>query len=155
MNFTIDIEVETVVSAEIPPLLQTTAIAALTQQQLDTPAHLTLLLTDDNTLQQLNHRYRGLNKVTDVLSFEDGAAIAPNAPIYLGDIAISVPQAARQAGRGGHSVSAELQLLTVHGVLHLLGYDHATAEEQAVMWAAQATILSAIHAPIVAPKLMS
>lgn len=153
MSFTVHVEVETVVSAEIPSLLQTTAVAALTQQQADAPAHLTLLLTGDDTLQQLNLSYRGINKVTDVLSFEDGAAIAPDQPVYLGDIAISVPQAVRQADRGGHSVSAELQLLTVHGVLHLLGYDHATPEEQATMWTAQAAILGAIHAPIVAPKL--
>ena len=157
MTFSIVIEIETLaladVSAEISTLLQTTAAAALVDQQVAPPADLTILLTDDDTLRNLNRTYRGIDKTTDVLSFTDGEAPTPDAPIYLGDLAISLPQAARQAVQGGHSVSAELQLLTVHGVLHLLGYDHATPDEKAAMWQAQAAILASINAPITTPVI--
>ena len=153
MSFEVVVQVEANISAEISPLLQATAVAALQHQQAIAPASVTILLTNDATLQQLNLAYRGIDKITDVLSFEDGEAPIPDAPINLGDIAISVAQAARQAAAGGHAVSAELQLLTVHGVLHLLGYDHATPAEQAAMWSAQAAILTQINAPITAPKL--
>ena len=154
MTFSIIIEAEVEVSAEIPDLLQATAIAALHHQQVAPPADLTILLTDDSTLHHLNRTYRGIDKTTDVLSFTDGEAPAPDAPIYLGDLAISLPQATRQAMQGGHPVSAELQLLTVHGVLHLLGYDHATPDEKASMWQAQADILTELNAPITAPVLV-
>ena len=159
MTFSIVVEVEVVLStekdlsAEVPALLQSTAIATLIAQQVAPPADLTVLLTDDDTLQNLNRTYRGIDKTTDVLSFTDGEPPFAGAPVYLGDIAISVPQAARQAAAGGHSVAAELQLLTVHGVLHLLGHDHATAAEKAAMWQAQAAILTQINAPIVAPAV--
>jgi probable rRNA maturation factor len=63
---------------------------------------------------------------------------------YLGDIAISLPRATAQAEAAGHPVAAELQLLTVHGVLHLLGHDHAEPEEKAAMWAAQAAVLATL-----------
>ncbi|MGB1253863.1 MAG: rRNA maturation RNase YbeY [Candidatus Promineifilaceae bacterium] len=152
MTFSIVVETEVATSAEIPALLQSTARTALTQQQVAQSADVTILLTDDATLRNLNQTYRGIDKVTDVLSFTDGEAPTPDAPIYLGDLAISLPQATRQAERGGHVVSAELQLLVVHGVLHLLGYDHATPAEKAAMWAAQAAILTQLNAPITAPS---
>jgi probable rRNA maturation factor len=60
---------------------------------------------------------------------------------YLGDVVISVPRAAAQAREAGHSLEAEAQLLVIHGVLHLLGHDHAEAQEKDRMWAAQAEIL--------------
>ena len=60
---------------------------------------------------------------------------------YLGDIIISVPTATRQAQKGGHSLEAELQLLMIHGVLHLLGYDHDTLEGKKRMWSKQKEIL--------------
>jgi probable rRNA maturation factor len=71
---------------------------------------------------------------------------------YLGDIAISVPMAKRQAKAGGHSLKSELQLLTVHGTLHLLGYDHEEAEEKKLMWAAQSSILAQVGAEITSPE---
>ncbi len=153
MSFDIEIQMEVELSAEIQALLQTTAQTALIQQSAPNPSSLTLMLTDDAVLRDLNRSYRGFDKPTDVLSFEDGEAPFEGAPIYLGDIAISVPQAERQAEAGGHVVSAELQLLTVHGVLHLLGYDHATPDEKAAMWQAQAAILTELNAPIVAPAI--
>jgi rRNA maturation RNase YbeY len=66
---------------------------------------------------------------------------------YLGDIIISVQRAAAQAEARGHAVEAEVQLLVIHGVLHLLGHDHAEAEEKARMWAAQSEALERIGIP--------
>jgi probable rRNA maturation factor len=94
-------------------------------------AHVDILLTDDGTLQELNLRYRGLDKPTDVLSFAqldciDGAPELPQAqegPIVLGDVVISVDTAQRQSVEHGVSLDRELALLTVHGILHLIGFE--------------------------------
>lgn len=85
------------------------------------------MLCDDAFIQQLNARYRGLDKPTDVLSFaqEDGEDEEPG-PRVLGDIVISVPTAERQAKRAGWPVESEVTLLAIHGLLHLLGYDDET-----------------------------
>ncbi|MEX0788209.1 MAG: rRNA maturation RNase YbeY [Anaerolineales bacterium] len=87
------------------------------------PAQVTVVLTDDRTLRRLNRRFASLDRATDVLSFP--AEAPPRAARYLGDVVISVPRARRQAASRGHPVRSELSLLAVHGVLHLLGYDHA------------------------------
>lgn len=104
-------------------------------------ADMTIVLTDDRQLHELNVDYLGVDAPTDVLSFPAGEVDPETEALYLGDIAISIPRAAQQAQTGGHSVEAEAQLLVVHGTLHLLGYDHGTDEEKAVMWAEQAKVL--------------
>ncbi len=147
------IEVSNTVSAEVETieLLQNTAIAALVDQAVPAPASVALLLTDDETLQALNLTFRNVDKPTDVLSFTDGEPAFPDAPIHLGDIAISMERAATQAAANGHSQQAELQLLVVHGILHLLGYDHGDSAEKAAMWQAQSTILAALECEITSP----
>jgi probable rRNA maturation factor len=85
---------------------------------------LTILLCGDAFLRRLNARYRGKDRSTDVLSFPAGDERHPDGTRPLGEIAISVPQAARQARAAGHSLARELRLLALHGYLHLLGYDH-------------------------------
>ncbi len=119
----------------------------LAHQQVEPSASLTILLTDDTQLQALNRDYRGYDQTTDVLSFADGTTL-PDIGLYLGDIAISVTQAQRQADAGGHTLLAELRLLVVHGVLHLLGHDHGEPDEQARMWQAQAEILAHTNTPL-------
>lgn len=104
-------------------------------------ADLTIALTDDRQLHELNLDYLGVDSPTDVLSFPAGEVDPETEDLYLGDIAISIPRAKQQAEAGGHPVEAEAQLLVVHGTLHLLGYDHSTDEEKTVMWAAQAKVL--------------
>jgi rRNA maturation RNase YbeY len=76
-------------------------------------------------MRALNNRYRGKDRVTDVLSFSfrEGAHSSVQTS-HLGDIVIAVPEAVRQAHRAGHSVEREIELLLVHGLLHLAGYDH-------------------------------
>jgi probable rRNA maturation factor len=91
----------------------------------------TVLLTTDAVLRNLNRRFRGKNKSTDVLSFPADTAIPgskhltePSAEKIAGDLAISIPTARRQAAEQGHSLSTEVKVLILHGVLHLAGYDH-------------------------------
>ena len=127
---------------------------AVLQSERVISAELTLVMTDDVTVQRLNRIYRHVDAPTDVLAFamtetrgDSGptfvaapAAEQGNVP-YLGDIIISYPTAARQAKVAGHSLVAELALLVVHGVLHLLGYDHTVPAEKARMWQRQRELL--------------
>jgi probable rRNA maturation factor len=138
-----DIELQTEVDlpADSAALIRAAAAATLTAESVDAPASLTILVTDDHALQNLNRDFLGLDEPTDVLSFPAGDPM-PGMEPYLGDFAISLPRATAQAETAGHPVTAELQLLTVHGVLHLLGYDHAEPDEKAAMWAAQAGVLA-------------
>jgi probable rRNA maturation factor len=120
---------------------------------------LTLVITDDDRIQELNRLYRDVDEPTDVLSFpaqeqtpsEDGTPVEPafitpgEVDPYLGDIIISYPTAQAQAAAQGHPVEDELALLVVHGCLHLLGYDHAEEAERARMWERQDVILRDIR----------
>ena len=135
--------VETEIDAAWEPLLRQAAMATLAAAGVTAQAMVTLLLSDDDRLQALNHTFLGHDQPTDVLSFPSGEALGGR-HVNLGDIAVSVPQARRQAALAGHTVTAEMQLLVVHGVLHLLGYDHAEAEEKAVMWRLQAAALRGV-----------
>ncbi len=89
------------------------------------PASLAVLVCGDTRMRRLNRTWRGKDRPTDVLSFPSGEDLV-GAPPSLGDLAIDLPQAARQARRLGHGLERELQILLVHGVLHLLGMDHET-----------------------------
>lgn len=116
--------------------LRKAAVAALKSQGVGDSAGVSIVLTGDKKLRELNKNYLHEDHATDVLSFPSASDDG-----YLGDIAISLPRARAQAKAGGHAVTAELQLLTVHGVLHLLGHDHGRPKEKARMWAAQREIL--------------
>lgn len=123
-------------------LAEKAAGAALRHQSAPDNADLTIVLTDDAQLHKLNHDYLSVDAPTDVLSFPSDQTDPQSGSRYLGDILISVPHAALQAAAAGHPVEAEVQLLVVHGILHLLGHDHAEADEKARMWQAQSEILS-------------
>jgi probable rRNA maturation factor len=154
-SFEIDIQQKTKVVQSIVTALRSAVNVTLRHEKVKPPTAVTVLLTDDAQLKQLNKEFRGINEVTDVLSFASEELLTgidnDEAP-YLGDIAISVPMAKRQAKAGGHSLKSELQLLTVHGTLHLLGYDHEEAEEKKLMWAAQSSILAQVGAEITSPE---
>jgi len=97
-----------------------------------------VVVTGDATVRDLNRRYRGEDAPTDVLSFAFGEdagefVLPPGESTRLGDVAISLPAARRQAKQAGHSLEREVALLLVHGLLHLLGYDHATDDDARVM----------------------
>jgi probable rRNA maturation factor len=104
---------------------------------------LTVLLADDERLQALNRRFRGKDKPTNVLSFP---AIA-SGPDYLGDVAIAIGTAAREAAVAGKTLADHALHLTVHGVLHLLGYDHAKASEARTMERLEIAVLGDLGIP--------
>jgi probable rRNA maturation factor len=115
---------------------------------------LSLVIAGDETLRRLNRDYLGLDAPTDVLAFGGESPDfvgAPDAEDYLGDVLISYAQAQGQAAASGHPVEAELALLVVHGVLHLLGYDHANPAEKDVMWERQERILARLGLEHVQP----
>jgi len=98
----------------------------------ETDCELSLLLTDDVEIQELNRTYRDLDKATDVLSFpQDEDAVNETGDTLLGDVVISVETAARQAEEHHLSFNEELILLAIHGILHLLGYDHERSPQDA------------------------
>jgi probable rRNA maturation factor len=134
------IHIESEISFPQALLERATRIALeLEAQSLD--SELSIILTDDARLHELNLNYLGVDAPTDVLSFPASETDPETGALYIGDILISVPRARTQAEAAGHSLEAEVQLLVVHGVLHLIGHDHAEAEEKARMWKAQAEIL--------------
>ncbi|MEK6752462.1 MAG: rRNA maturation RNase YbeY [Chloroflexota bacterium] len=122
-------------------LLERAARFTLDLQPDSSQADITIVLTDDRQLHELNREYLGVDAPTDVLSFPASETDPETGSAYLGDILISIPRAAEQAQAAGHPLEAEVQLLVVHGVLHLLGYDHAEAGEKARMWKEQAKVL--------------
>lgn len=98
----------------------------------ETRHELSLLLTDDEEIQTLNRTYRGLDRATDVLSFpQDENAVNESGDILLGDVVISVETAARQAEEHHLNFNEELILLAIHGILHLLGFDHERSPQDA------------------------
>jgi probable rRNA maturation factor len=115
---------------------------ALAHLSVPEDTSLTIAITDDQQVQELNRKFRGVDNPTDVLSFPAGHVDPENGTTYLGDVIISYPQAVIQAKSRGHTPECELQLLVVHGTLHLLGHDHAEPAEKASMWAVQAEVLN-------------
>jgi probable rRNA maturation factor len=125
--------------------------AALARHVLDAmrvhpQAELSILLVDEDVMTDLHVRWMDEPGPTDVLSFpmdelRPGVDGEPAAPGLLGDVVLCPAVAARQARAAGHSTSEELLLLTTHGILHLLGYDHAEPEEEKEMFALQRRLL--------------
>jgi len=152
MRYRIALQMDKAFAGKIEPkLLRAAARAALEHEAAPAPGELTIALTSDAALRELNRDYLGHDEVTDVLSFPSGEVNPETGARYFGDIALSYPRALAQANVGGHPVSAEVLLLVVHGVLHLLGHDHVAPTEKARLWAAQAAILKSLKAPITAP----
>ena len=132
------------IESEIPiskDLLERAARETLEHGSQSLDSELSVILTDDARLHELNLNYLGIDAPTDVLSFPASETDPETGARYIGDILISIPRAQAQAEAAGHPFESEMQLLVVHGVLHLIGHDHAEAEEKARMWKAQAEIL--------------
>ena len=111
---------------------------ALAAEKVAPPYEISLVFTDSEMVQRLNRDYRGVDETTDVLAFymltqkqaNDSFVLPPDGIARLGEVIISCPQAVKQAEEQGHSVKKELALLIIHGILHLLGYDHEKPEEE-------------------------
>jgi probable rRNA maturation factor len=115
------------------------------------PTELGVVITDDATVRELNSRYLGIDEPTDVLSFGLGEkddvpfALPPGEAPSLGEVIISYPTAVRQAEEQGHSVEAEVAHLLVHGILHLLGYDHVETGEERIMRRREEALLAVVQ----------
>ena len=129
--------------------IQSIARHALDEMGVNPLAELSVLLVDVAYMAELNHRWMGGEGATDVLAFpmEEGTIdpgpneIPGGEPTLLGDVVLCPEVAATQAAAAGHDTADELHMLTVHGVLHLLGYDHAEPDEEREMFALQAKLL--------------
>lgn len=136
-----------------PRRLRTTALRVLRAENCVESAEVSVLLTDDESITILNEQYRGMDAPTDVLSFSQhepsmlGWDLKSHPNIegvpenLLGDVVISVETAKRQAEEQGRDLNSEIDMLLVHGLLHLLGYDHAEPDEAEKMFARQAELL--------------
>lgn len=138
------------ITSKMEKLLYDVANEVVRDEELNMDPEISLLLVDDQEIQSLNNTYRGINHPTDVLSFamedEIEGEDVPKFMILeenniLGDIVISLETAQRQAEEYGHSLEREMGFLTVHGMLHLLGYDHCTESESVKMRAQEEKIL--------------
>jgi probable rRNA maturation factor len=125
------------------------AQAVLKAEGVAPPYEVSLVFTDSETVKQLNRDYRGVDETTDVLAFymlpqkavDDSFTLPPDGVTRLGEVIVSYPQAIEQAREQGHSTEKELALLVIHGILHLLGYDHEEPEGEAKMRAREKELL--------------
>jgi probable rRNA maturation factor len=149
------------VADHLVELVKLAAETALDAEHSTGPDAVTVLISNDTRLKELNLEFNGEDAVTDVLSFNDVEGwhngvpperlerdlefLAPGEIARLGEIVISLEQTARQAANRSIPLERELAMLTIHGVLHLLGYDHADAEEERVMFGKTDAVLAVLN----------
>lgn len=149
MSYTIEVLVDEGIEVDAA-LVEQAARTALANEQAPAGCELGIRITTDAELHRLNRDFRGVDAPTDVLSFADDGdrgpfVVAPDQPRYLGDIAISYQRVLAQAAEYGHSPARELAYLTVHGVLHLLGYDHERGPaDEAVMRTREEAVMATL-----------
>jgi probable rRNA maturation factor len=151
-------EVALSVEHEIDQSIDDSLLVALARRTLEAegapPGTVSVVITDDASVQALNREYRQLDEPTDVLSFGLGGLAQPleeepapdfvlpkGAPLEIGEVVLAYPYAARQAAQRGRPVRDEVALLVVHGVLHLLGHDHLEPKEETEMQARERALL--------------
>lgn len=133
-------------SKRLKQQLKQLVLFCLAKEGVPEQAELSVNIVNDRTIQQLNNNYRQVNEPTDVLAFpmhdyETYEKLDTDLPFLLGDLIISIDRAKEQAKDYGHSLERELGFLIVHGLLHLLGYDHLTDEDEAIMFSRQEKLL--------------
>jgi probable rRNA maturation factor len=141
-NIVIQSDVRTRLDQEV---LRRLAREALRAEGVAAPAELSVLFTDDRTIKQLNRTYRSTNAATDVLSFAQDEVADTRRTRHLGDVVISLETARAQATEHRILLRDEVAHLLVHGILHLLGYDHERARDAAVMRAREDALLGPAH----------
>lgn len=151
--YEVNIQVRLKTAPELPlEQVRQAAEWALVAHDVTSGTGMSIVIAGDDEVRRLNRQYRAVDAPTDVLSFPSGAVPLPGEPEpYLGDLVLALPTIARQAEAEGHALLDELALAVLHGTLHLLGYDHDTAEHQAAMWAVQARGLAALGVAIDVP----
>jgi probable rRNA maturation factor len=140
-KLTVTIPVEQTITAVLSKAIEVLA--------LDADTEVSIVLADDDYIQELNRTYRGKDMPTDVLSFalnegEEPEIVDAPTDYMLGDIVISLETAQRQAQEFGHGLEREVAYLAVHGMLHLLGFDHETDQDRQAMRAEEERILTAV-----------
>lgn len=145
-------ELDQPVGEELLALMEKVLLTAAEMEEVT--GEVVVTLVDNERIQELNRDYRGIDRATDVLSFamnesgEDELEIIfedDEAPNMLGDIIISVPKALEQADEYGHTLEREMGFLSIHGFLHLLGYDHQDEEQEKEMFGRQEVILAHVQ----------
>lgn len=143
-------------------LIERVVLKCLEIEECPYEAEISILLTDDKEIQEINHNFRGINNPTDVLSFpaieyeragdfsflddlHEGYFNPETGELILGDIVISVDTAYRQAEEYGHSLIREIAFLTAHSMFHLMGYDHMSDEERVIMEEKQKQVLDRLE----------
>lgn len=149
LSYSIDLQYQVSAAGADITGLRELAGRALEAEHVAADSELSVVLTDDATIRRLNHDFRATDAATDVLSFAqgegDGVPRAKNAAPHLGDVVISVETAVRQAAEYAVTLQDELSHLLVHGILHLLGYDHERPKDARVMRAREDAILGEAH----------
>ena len=148
MDITFQIDEAFKANVDIGPLknaVQTTV--QLFNNGNTSPGSIAIIITDNKTVTQLNLQYRDIYEPTDVLSFKNSfdpsfPEVDPAITHHLGDLIISYPIAKLQAAASGHTLMDEIILLVVHGMLHLLEFDHDIPEHKKIMWAAQLEVMT-------------
>ena len=121
--------------------LNVLARQTLAVEQVEGPVVLSIAVVDNRTIEGLNRRYRGVDSATDVLSFALGSNGSVDEDGLLGEVVIALPTARRQASEARHSLDDELAHLLVHGILHILGYDHESQSDAKRMRAREESLL--------------
>lgn len=164
MTIHLDFEATKQLDFDYNKLIERVVLGCLDYEDCPYEAEISILLTDDNEIKEINKQFRDLDKPTDVLSFPaiefelagdfsvideaNGSLFNPESgEMILGDIVISVDQAITQAEEYGHSITREIAFLTAHSMFHLMGYDHMDDDDRKVMEAKQEEIL--IHLDII------
>ena len=147
------------VTKELRALVKKVLKAGLDYMNFDDNSEISIMFVDNEEIRELNKLHRGIDRPTDVLSFplfeydeegniiEDECAFGENGELILGDIVISLERAKEQAEEYGHSFDREVGFLTAHSLLHLLGYDHITPDEEKEMFSYQEEILKLCNLP--------
>lgn len=150
-----DLELSPAMPAEA--LMKLADVAHQVLQRLAVVADLSIVIAPDELVHDLNKRHRGVDAPTDVLSFPAEPLppeIAAEETPYLGDLILAYPYTLTQAQATHHNPADEFALLVVHGILHLLGYDHDTPASQQIMWQKQAELLKMLDIAIVVPDFV-
>jgi len=152
--FEIDVQLQVESGEGLPGARIRQAVEWVLESQGATPGSgIAIVITTDEEVRRLNRQFRGVDRPTDVLSFEAGPPlISEGAGPYLGDLVLGFPYIQRQAQAEQHTVSDELILAVIHGTLHLLGYDHDSAEHQSRMWSIQDRALQALGVTMTVPR---
>lgn len=162
MTIHLDYEATKQLDIDYNALINRVVLECLNYEDCPYETEISILLTDDNEIKEINNQFRGLDKPTDVLSFpaieyelagdfsnleeDSGENFNPETgELILGDIAISVDRAIVQAEEYGHSITREIAFLTAHSMFHLMGYDHISDEEREMLEEKQKEVLDRLE----------